>query len=641
MSNLKQLYFQVRNGLSSDISSYIEAVQNAFNDPADYILNLEYIIQSSTGLETFKPFIEKYGFPIAAYNSTMELLEKCVNKCTTQKKDASLYIEAINYLNEFKEKYHGAFDMFDFYSESDNSEYIKTFYSFTNDKQNRLLVSGMMNKFGEAALPDLIILADQTGCNASAKLESIINNDSRIGDSMYCEWVNYACEGTHIHPDVSINSLSSIIEDFRTRNNDAYQEAVIMGETPIREYTEEEIDAIQKLIKFKEFVLTGMDNSKIDSIMEAQCEIYKLYEELDGIMETDADIVQMLPEGSVADGNTRDKKTSSVPAYIKRNHDISTYGEEEPDDQKKSLDDYRRPSAPKEEDDDKEDDVKVFNDTENDTTSESEPETPNPQVQNGEAEKKAIQNYYYYTYNNSLNKNIKDDHSVHSKDDHSTNDSYNGKKEDDFHTVESSAPWELDLGLDKFIVEATATEVEADKPQSDHPIRTALQDIDRVTTKYQQKAKQGVQNAMMVGRAAMKPYNRTKQWIGNMIANWKDANETNIKEKMADPHSRKNLYNAIKTAITTGALFKAGILMNPLFLFLAITKKVGDNKKSFRIRNEMIGELKTEMGIIDEKIKDADQKGDNKAKYELMRLKNELNKKLLRVGGGKGWSKII
>ena len=146
---------------------------------------------------------------------------------------------------------------------------------------------------------------------------------------------------------------------------------------------------------------------------------------------------------------------------------------------------------------------------------------------------------------------------------------------------------------------------------------------------------------MMVGRAAMKPYNRTKQWIGNMIANWKDANETNIKEKMADPHSRKNLYNAIKKAITTGALFKAGILMNPLFLFLAITKKVGDNKKSFRIRNEMIGELKTEMSIIDEKIKDADQKGDNKAKYELMRLKNELNKKLLRVVGGKGWSKII
>ena len=186
-----------------------------------------------------------------------------------------------------------------------------------------------------------------------------------------------------------------------------------------------------------------------------------------------------------------------------------------------------------------------------------------------------------------------------------------------------------------------ATDDEPDKPQSDHPIRTALMDIDRATTKVQQKAKKAVQDVQMAGRAAMKPVNRTKQWIGNMVANWKDANETNVKEKLADPHSRKNLYTAIKTGIEVGALWKAGILLNPIFLFLAITKKVGQNKREFRMRNEMIGELKTEMSIIDEKIKDADQKGDNKAKYELMRFKNELNKKLMRVGGGKGWSKII
>ena len=89
MSDFKQLYFKAKNGLSTDVSSYVEAVQNAFNNnPVDYILNLEYIISSSTGISTLKPFIEKYGLPIAVYESTMELLENSVEKCEMQKKDS-------------------------------------------------------------------------------------------------------------------------------------------------------------------------------------------------------------------------------------------------------------------------------------------------------------------------------------------------------------------------------------------------------------------------------------------------------------------------------------------------------------------------------------------------------------------------
>ena len=62
-----------------------------------------------------------------------------------------------------------------------------------------------------------------------------------------------------------------------------------------------------------------------------------------------------------------------------------------------------------------------------------------------------------------------------------------------------------------------------------------------------------------------------------------------------------------------------------------------------RIRAEMIGEIKQEIEIIQEKIKDADAAGDKAAKYKLMRLKNELQKKLLRVGGSdvRSWKKIL
>ncbi len=178
------------------------------------------------------------------------------------------------------------------------------------------------------------------------------------------------------------------------------------------------------------------------------------------------------------------------------------------------------------------------------------------------------------------------------------------------------------------------------KPQSDHPIKDVFQDIDRTTVKYQQAAKKKVQDIQNAGRAMMKPVNRSKTWITKMVMDWKDKDENSMKEKMADPHARNNLFNAIRSAIKYGTLAKAGILLNPVFLCLSLFNVKNKRSKEFRIRNEMIGELKTELKIIDEKIKDADGR-DNAAKYKLMRLRNEINKKLLRVGGTKEFKKII
>lgn len=179
------------------------------------------------------------------------------------------------------------------------------------------------------------------------------------------------------------------------------------------------------------------------------------------------------------------------------------------------------------------------------------------------------------------------------------------------------------------------------KPESDHPIKDRLTDIDRELVKKQQNVKKKVQDIQNTGKAFIKPAIRTKELIANTVAKWKDNDETKLKEKLADPLARKNLFSAIKASIAIGSLAKAGLLFNPIFAFLAITKKIGKNKKEYRIRNEMIGELKTEVKIIKEKIKDAHMNGDMKAKYQLMRLENELNKKIARVGGGKGWKDVV
>lgn len=190
-------------------------------------------------------------------------------------------------------------------------------------------------------------------------------------------------------------------------------------------------------------------------------------------------------------------------------------------------------------------------------------------------------------------------------------------------------------------IKESVGDADNDRPESDHPIKDTLTDIDREISKHQQGMKKKVQDVQNAGRAAAKPFKRMSQWVNNMISNLRDKDETKAKEKLADPHARKNLFHAIGWLIKNGSLLKAGILLNPIFLMISIYRKATAGSREFRLRNEMIGELKTEIEIIDEKIQDADRKQDLKAKYQLMRFKNEMNKKLLRVGGGKQWKKII
>jgi len=354
--------------------------------------------------------------------------------------------------------------------------------------------------------------------------------------------------------------------------------------------------------------------------------------------------------------NTRNKKTGEIPAYLSNNHDID-YGEEDSTKKKNvtpptepTLDDYKRPSA-----DDKAGSQlnlpSAFH-----TSDDDDNRTSGKSV--SEDDKRVINNYYY-TYTNSLNKNsnsfnkdnsVRDNHSV-TKDDHSkTMNSHNtntlepeideDEKPED-KVGESTNPWDLNLSFESKPFVEEVGDADDNKPKSDHPIRDTLMDIDKGLMKGQQKAKKAIQDVQNAGRAAMKPLNRSKAWVNKIITDWKDADETKMKEKMADPQTRNNLFSAIRWSIKTGSLMKAGLLFNPVFMFLSISLKFGKNKRMMRIRNEMIGEIKTEMAIIDEKIKDADSKGDNAAKYKLMRFKNELNKKLIRVGGDRHMRKMI
>lgn len=193
-----------------------------------------------------------------------------------------------------------------------------------------------------------------------------------------------------------------------------------------------------------------------------------------------------------------------------------------------------------------------------------------------------------------------------------------------------------------FVVMYTEDVAAADmKPESDHPIRDRLMDFDRETTKVQQAAKKKVQEVQQGAKAFAKPVQRSMQWVGKMVHEWRDMDENKLKEKIADPHARNNLFSAIGSAIKYGSLAKAGLLLNPVFLFLSITKGINHNRNITRLRNEIMGELDAEIEIINEKIHQADQDKKPHEKYKLMRFRKELEKKKLRVGGGKKISRVL
>ena len=191
----------------------------------------------------------------------------------------------------------------------------------------------------------------------------------------------------------------------------------------------------------------------------------------------------------------------------------------------------------------------------------------------------------------------------------------------------------VDEPIQESVYQEEVGDADDDKPESDNPIRDTMMDIDRKVSEGIGSLKRGAGKVRQTARAVTKPFKRVLNFIDTQIEKWRDSNENDIKEQLADPHQSNSLIKAFKSAVKYGAIYKAGLLLNPIFIFIAAAKHLDSRNNKFRIRNEMIGELKTELQVLEEKIKDADANKDRKAKYQMMRLKNELTKKLIRVGG--------
>lgn len=289
MEDIKSLYTSAKTrGWNTDISNYIEAVNTLLDsNPKDYATNLEYIITSSPGTESFLEFVDKYGLCLGLYNEAMNLINESIHKCERDNKPSDSFVKTKEWLEDFHKNHVNEFAMFEWYSDSYNDEYIETYYGINkNGIQNRKLIKGMIEKFGEKAVPDIVITAKSIGENATKSVNEFIENHCMFESPIFFEYLSHICE---LSESAKEKSASYIVDKMKVRNNELYRESVIIGNDNAEyEYFDVELKAIKDLISYNEYMMLWADETGIP-ITETANKIYSLYDEIDGMEFTEAD----------------------------------------------------------------------------------------------------------------------------------------------------------------------------------------------------------------------------------------------------------------------------------------------------------------------------------------------------------------
>lgn len=126
-------------------------------------------------------------------------------------------------------------------------------------------------------------------------------------------------------------------------------------------------------------------------------------------------------------------------------------------------------------------------------------------------------------------------------------------------------------------------------------------------------------------------YKKKEKAVDRAVADKINAMHDDIKNDIRDKYVERvpfKLSKIIKMAIGVGAMWA----INPAIAAIGAVVAIAVNKKTqAREKDRLISEIKEERMIVEEKIKDADANGDKNKKYQLMRLKNSLDRAEKRI----------
>lgn len=174
----------------------------------------------------------------------------------------------------------------------------------------------------------------------------------------------------------------------------------------------------------------------------------------------------------------------------------------------------------------------------------------------------------------------------------------------------------------------SSKKVEAPKPKN---LANKVQ-FDAMDAEAKQMKKMG--EKQLKGQERKNALKAVTQLPKNVIKSIKDlfkkAEEKDVEKRkrfMVEPGYRKHAFRNFKLALLYGGAFSLDKALLPVTMVARHFSK----QKDRRVRNELVSEIETDIKICEEKISDANGNGDNKEKYKLMRIKNKLERELLRV----------
>lgn len=139
-----------------------------------------------------------------------------------------------------------------------------------------------------------------------------------------------------------------------------------------------------------------------------------------------------------------------------------------------------------------------------------------------------------------------------------------------------------------------------------------------------------------VTRAVPHKINKTGEHIDNLIKITRKHIVGETRDELMTNHTKVS--TVIKRVLTSGALYLISPTIGLLHIFITTALR---KKLKVREQEKILADLKLELEICEEKINDATNNNDKKAKYELMRLRNSLKKNIIRVQqAGRGMRNI-
>ncbi|MBD5583615.1 MAG: hypothetical protein HDQ88_00825, partial [Clostridia bacterium] len=449
MKNLKPLYVKARFGGPEDAKIYAEGVKILLEEsPVDFLRNLPSILVSNVGCDSCLSFIERYGLSVEAYKIFSEEVDKVLESKQGKNKDTSKQETVKQKVQEYEDDYLDSIEMYEYYTCTnttfDDVEYLETYYG-VNERgiPNNRLVIGMLDKYGEVAIPDLLIKAHSINENALNELCNVIferyMSDEKIMQFCYESLRQLSPENMNVS-DFYFQTAERRVKEVVENVEKVRDEYIMLGESGEDVYLEFgpfEQNAISDYMDVAEYKQITHPTDERSSLMEKVLEIQLVLEEYAAYTEEWMD-------------NPHHQKTGEAPNYLMADHDLDLgelpakkkkdeKEEEEEEEPKKHLDDFKRTST----DDDLDDIDDKTDDVEDDAVGVNDLEDVKPKDVTPPAPSGNVNNYYYYNYTNSNNKIS----NSHNKDSHNRDSHDRDSHDRDSHAIDARQSKRSDKSL--------------------------------------------------------------------------------------------------------------------------------------------------------------------------------------------------